>query len=87
MTYTFEGTSVEYIYTKAPNRGIAKITIDGQPVAEIDQYAPTIQWRQSWRITTIQPHVAHVIAITATGRHALAATDSFIDIDNLLRVP
>ena len=41
----FTGSKIAYIYTKAPNRGTALVSIDGHEAARIDMYSPDIEWQ------------------------------------------
>jgi hypothetical protein len=43
--FTFSGTGITYIYTKAENRGEALVSIDGKEAARIDMYSPDIEWQ------------------------------------------
>jgi hypothetical protein len=43
--FTFSGTGITYIFTKAENRGKALVSIDGKEAARIDMYSPDIQWQ------------------------------------------
>ncbi|MBS1854656.1 MAG: hypothetical protein JST11_04775 [Acidobacteria bacterium] len=76
----FEGTAVEWIFARAPNRGTAEVTIDGVARGIFDLYAPAAQWRQQLRLAGLAPG-SHTIVIRATGGHRAAATGSFIDVD------
>jgi hypothetical protein len=43
--FAFEGSELQYVYTKAPNRGMALVTIDGSSRGTLDLYAPQIVWQ------------------------------------------
>ncbi len=79
----FEGTALTYIFTKAPNRGIAEIWIDGAPRAEVDLYSPHIEWQSRYRICCLAPG-RHEVAIRVTGRKQPASQARFVDVDALV---
>jgi len=76
----FAGKAVVYMYTKAPNRGLAAITIDGVSKGTIDLYSPTVEWRSSSRFCCLGPG-KHVVAIRVTGRNNPGSTGRFVDVD------
>jgi hypothetical protein len=80
--FSFAGAGVEYIYTKAFNRGSAAIAIDGEPKGVIDLYSPSIEWQSSQVFSGLPPG-PHTLEIRATGRHNPASTGSYIDVDAL----
>ena len=80
--FSFEGTELRYWYTKAFNRGLAAIFIDGVSKGVVDIYNPTIEWQSSSVFSGLAPG-RHVVEIRATGRHDSASTDAYIDIDAL----
>ena len=80
--FSFEGTEVRYWYTKAFNRGLAAIIIDGISKGTVDLYSPTIEWQTSSLFGGLSPG-RHVVEVHATGRHDSASTDAYIDIDAL----
>ena len=45
LRFAFSGTGVTYILTKARNRGVAEVLIDGEVRARIDQYSRETGWR------------------------------------------
>ena len=79
----FEGRGVTYVFTRAPNRGIAEISIDGAAPTALDLYSPRIEWQSRFHICCLSPG-RHLISIRATGRKQDAASDAFIDVDALL---
>jgi hypothetical protein len=81
--FSFVGTELQYVYTKAPNRGMALVTIDGSPRGAIDLYSPDIVWQ----VRTVfggLPAEPHRIEIQVLGRHDSASSGAFIDIDALV---
>jgi hypothetical protein len=80
--FSFEGTELRYWYTKAFNRGLAAVFIDGVSKGTIDLYSPTIEWQSSALFAGLFPG-RHTAEIRATGRHDPASTDAYIDVDAL----
>jgi hypothetical protein len=78
-TFAFEGTSLTYVYTKAVNRGIAQITIDGEPHS-IDLYSPTVQWQARTSFCCL-PAGRHLVTLRATGEKQPRSQDTYIDLD------
>jgi hypothetical protein len=79
----FTGEEVRYVYTKAFNRGIAEINVDGTLQATLDLYSPAIEWKASFPIRAAEPGL-HTLEIRVTGRKNPAATDSDVDVDALV---
>jgi len=80
--FSFEGTELRYWYTRAFNRGIAEVFIDGVSKGDVDLYSSTIEWQSSSIFSGLPPG-HHTVEIRAAGRHDPAATGSYIDIDAL----
>ena len=79
ITFAFEGTSLTYVYSKAINRGIAQISIDGESHA-IDLYSPTVQWQTSSTFCCLAPG-RHLVELRNTGRKQAQSKDVYIDLD------
>jgi hypothetical protein len=83
VTFTFTGTGITYVFTKAYNRGIAYITIDGGDVTPIDLYAPLPnQWQQS-QFYGLSAGV-HTIHIAVSGTKNPASADYYVDVDRFI---
>ncbi len=80
VTIAFRGTSLEYVCTKAFNRGLAEMTIDGAARGVIDLYAPAPVWQAAFRFDGLAPG-EHVAVLRVLGRHNPAASDSIVDVD------
>jgi len=78
----FEGDAVTYVYTKAPNRGIAEITIDGVSKGSFDLYSAAIQWRSRLNFDGLGSG-RHVFVLRVTGANRGGAEGAFVDIDAL----
>jgi hypothetical protein len=81
--FSFEGTELLYIYTKAFNRGMALVTIDGTARATIDLYDPQIVWQARTVFGGLKPG-PHRAEIQVIGRRNPASSGDFIDIDALM---
>jgi len=80
---TFEGTSIRYFYTKAYNRGIAYVYIDGVYRGMVDQYSPGIEWRSSTNFTGLSPGY-HTITIYVSGAKQASSQGYWVDVDGFL---
>jgi hypothetical protein len=78
--FSFQGSSVTYVFTRAFNRGIAEVLIDGASRGEVDLYAPRIEWRSQREYAGLAPG-RHVIAIRVTGEKRPASQGAFVDLD------
>jgi hypothetical protein len=81
--FAFQGVELQYVYTKAPNRGMALVTIDGTVRRTIDLYDPQIVW-QGRAVFGGLPPGPHRAEIQVLGRHNSASSGDFIDIDALM---
>ena len=82
IRFAFEGTRVTYVFTRAANRGIAAITIDGAGKGTVDLYSVEPQWRSFVRFTGLGPG-RHLLVIRVTGESRAASTGKFVDLDSL----
>ena len=82
VRFAFEGRTLDYVFTKAPNRGIAAITIDGIDKGRIDLYAPAAEWQSRARYESLGPG-RHMLVIRVTGESRPAASGKFVDVDCL----
>jgi hypothetical protein len=82
VRFDFEGTTLEYLYTKTFNRGFALVTIDGIERGVIDLYDPGIVWQASTVFDGLNPG-RHTAEIRVVGRRNPASTGYFVDIDAL----
>ena len=79
----FHGTAITYVHTRASNRGIAEVCIDGRLMDRADHYSPNTIWRSRTRYECLGAG-AHVIQIRVTGERNAQACDSFVDVDALI---
>ena len=76
----FRGTALEYLCTKAFNRGMAEIVIDGVTRGTLDLYSRDTIWQAPIRFEGL-PEGQHSVVLRVLGRHNPVATDSIVDVD------
>jgi hypothetical protein len=79
----FSGTAIEYVYTKALNRGTAEVWIDRKKLAAIDQYAPSIEWQQRTVFSGLASG-PHTIEVRVTGERNPGSSGLYVDLDALV---
>lgn len=80
IAVSFRGREITWTFARAPNRGIAEVTLDGEPQVAADLYSPKPQWQQTLTYRT-QVSGTHLLIIRVTGKRRTSATDFFIDAD------
>lgn len=80
---SFSGSRITYVYTRAFNRGMAEVTIDGVVRATLDLYSPAILWQSSTAFDAL-PDGTHTLLVRVLGRRAPASQDCYIDLDQLI---
>jgi len=83
---TFQGTGIRYFYTKAYNRGIAYVYIDGQHVGTVDQYSPSVVWQSSTYFGNLTRGY-HTIKIYVSGTKQSASQWHWVDVDGFQTDP
>jgi len=78
----FNGRALTYAYTKAPNRGMASVTVDGESRGTVDLYSSAIEWQTHTRFCCFAPG-RHVAVIRVTGQSDPRSTGRFIDLDSI----
>ena len=79
----FTGTEAFYLYTKAFNRGIAEVLLDGVSQGALDLYSPDIHWQTATPFRAHGPG-PHTLEIRVTGQKNPASTGIFVDVDSLV---
>ena len=77
----FEGKALTYVYTKALNRGIAEVLIDGASQATLDLYSADTQWQSRTRFCCFAAG-RHVAVIRVTGQANPKSQGRFVDLDS-----
>jgi hypothetical protein len=80
-TLTFTGTSVSWIGGRRPDTGIARISVDGTFLAEVDTYSKTVEVRVPMFAATGLSNARHTLTIEVTGRQNASATSDLIFVD------
>ena len=78
----FRGTAITWVYTKAANRGVAGVTIDGVHRGEVDLYSPQTLWQHPTRFEV--PPGEHWLEVRILPGMNAASVDRFIDVDALI---
>ena len=80
-TFTFTGTSVNWIGGRSPGTGIARVSLDGVFVSEVDTYSKTEEIRVTMFTVNDLANASHTLTIEATGRMNAAATSALVVVD------
>jgi hypothetical protein len=82
-TLGFQGEALNWIFTRAPNRGVAEVLIDGVSKGTVDLYSPVVQWQSKLRFCCFAGG-KHVVTIRATGEAHADSKGRFVDVDGFL---
>jgi len=80
---SFEGSEITYVYSRAFNRGIAEVKVDGISRGDIDLYSPRIIWQARTAFRDLMPG-KHTFELIVSGRKHAAASDRYVDLDALI---
>ena len=80
-SFTFRGPEITWVHSVGPNRGIARVLIDGTSQGTVDLYAPNEQYQQSTTYSNLAPTGDHTIRIEVTGTQSGPATGNLVDVD------
>ncbi len=83
VRFAFEGGELEYVFTKAPNRGIAAVTIDGVDKGRVDLYSAKVEWQSRANYPYLGPG-RHLLVIRVTGESDPRASGKFVDVDGFV---
>ena len=83
MTFTFYGTSVQWIATKAKTNGIANVSLDGAAAAPVDLYAASTSYKNTVYSATGLTPGSHTLTITVSGTKNASATGYNVSIDEI----
>jgi hypothetical protein len=78
--FSFDGVELQYAFTRAPNRGIAEVFIDGAARGTVDLYAPQVVW-QAHTVFAGLATGRHTAEIRVLGRHNSLSSGDFVDVD------
>jgi len=80
VRFAFKGDVLNYVYTKAPNRGQADVTIDGAHKATLDLYSANTQWQSSTVFRGLG-RGRHLAIITVRPDKNPKSSERWIDVD------
>jgi hypothetical protein len=83
---TFTGRAITYLFTKAVNRGIADVTIDGRPQARINQYSAQTLWQSKYRFGGLTSGI-HTLEVQVSGEKDPSSNGVFVDLDAFVVEP
>jgi hypothetical protein len=81
--FLFSGRSITYVYTKAPNRGIAQVLIDRKPRGLIDLFSGEIAWQERTVFDGLDAG-PHTIEIQVTRNKNPKSSGWFVDLDRFI---
>jgi hypothetical protein len=81
VSMAFTGSTLYYLHGAGPDRGIAAVTIDGEPQTPVDLFWPQTEWQQRAKFCCFGPG-KHVVVVKATGEKNPRARAAKIDIDS-----
>jgi hypothetical protein len=76
----FTGQRVTWIHTKAANRGIADISLDGSHVATVDLFRAATAWQAEYSIPATE-RGRHTLSIAVSSAHHRDSSGTFVDLD------
>ena len=80
-TFSFTGPSVTWIGGRSPGTGIARVSLDGVVLRDVDTYSKTEEIRVPMFEATDLANTSHTLTIEVTGQQNAAATSDLIVID------
>lgn len=82
VTVRFVGTGINWITTKAPGFGIARVSLDDDAGVDVDLYraGSAAPGQHAYRVTGL-PHGEHTLTITTTGLKNAASTGTYVGVD------
>lgn len=81
--FRFEGTRITWVFTRAFNRGRARVLLDGREAAVLDLYTPVTAWRQRQTFQAGGPG-PHLLRVEVLPEKDPASTGSTVDVDLLI---
>jgi hypothetical protein len=88
LRLSFTGSSITYIFTKALNRGIALVLIDGNERARIDTYSKETVWRSERVFTTARMGArTHTLEVRVLEKKNPASSGTYVDLDGIVVNP
>ncbi len=82
----FKGTAIAYVFTRAANRGIAEVRIDGRLQDPVDEYSARTEWQSKQRFAGLAPG-RHSLEIRVSGQKNPQSSGVFVDLDAFVVEP
>jgi len=79
--FSFTGTAVSWIGFRGPQAGIARVSLDGVFVAQVDTFSTTEEVQAVVFTATGLADASHTLTIEVTGLKNAASTNDFIVVD------
>jgi hypothetical protein len=79
----FTGTAVKWVYTKAYDRGMASVLIDGVERGVVDLYSPEVEWQASTTFDGL-PEGTHTFEIRTLDRRNPSSAGLVVDVDAVM---
>jgi hypothetical protein len=83
ISFAFEGTALTYVFTKAFNRGLAELRIDGVQKDIVDLYSRRIEWQSCVTVCCLA-NGRHLGTVRVLGRKSSHSSGRFVDLDALV---
>jgi len=80
-SFTFTGTGVSWIGARGTQSGIARVSLDGVFVTEVDLYSPTEKIQAAVFTATGLADASHTLMIESTGRQNPASQSALVAVD------
>ena len=81
VNFAFTGTAIDWIGARGNQSGIARVSLDGVFVTEVDLYSPTEQIQAAVFSATGLADTSHTLTIEGTGRQNAASQNALIVVD------
>jgi hypothetical protein len=81
--FIFTGTAVKWVYTKAYDRGMASVLIDGVQTGVVDLYSPEVEWQASTTFDDL-PQGTHTFEIHTLDRRNPSSAGFVVDVDAVM---
>jgi hypothetical protein len=79
------GSTVAWVSTTGPDRGIATVSVDGGPAQTVDLYSPTLKPATLvWQATNLGTASGHSVRVTVLSTRNAASTGNKVDLDALV---
>ena len=83
LRLAFIGSAIAYVYTRAANRGLAEISIDGRARPALSLYSRSTQWQAETVFSDLGPG-PHTIEIRVMGQKEPQSSGYYVDLDRFV---